>query len=486
MKQLKKLKPAFWEHTDSTDSNSHSAFNFPRKWKLIVIVTSFMALLPLVVMTIVDFNLTRKTIDDEIKSSMLKILSAAVTIIDFSEEPENSAINFIDHYTENLNMEKGDEVFIVNDGGELLTASIYYKNEGSKNAFDTTIFKEKTGVMDVVAPNGNDIIAGYAKISSTPLTFVMIKNKDNITKLWQKPRFKLMGYLIVSVIVIILSIMGMATWLVSRIHSADKKRIEALHQVEYANKLASIARLSSGVAHEINNPLAIINQKTGLMMDLFEIREDLSSDERLITLSKDILGAVARCGTITQRLLNFARDMDASIKPVDLRDILDQTLSFLEQEAISRNITIIFDYKTELVGFESDKSCLQQIFLNLFENAFAAMDDGGKLGIEVTFNKDKKVMIAVSDNGCGIPPDDINKIFEPFYSSKDDHWGKGHGLSITYGLVKDIGGDIMVKSTVGKGARFTLKLPLKPGVKAKAMDAEPAEEKIAEAKPDEA
>jgi signal transduction histidine kinase len=256
--------------------------------------------------------------------------------------------------------------------------------------------------------------------------------------------------------------MGTATYLVGRIHSADQKRIEILHHAGYSNKLASIGRLASGVAHEVNNPLAIINQKTGLMIDLLTLREDSSPDPRLIPLANDVLEAVKRCSTITRRLLDFARHMESSIQPVDLGAVIKQTLAFLEKEAQRRGITLSVDHKTPIPGFECDRGSLQQIFLNLFNNSFAAMENGGQLKIRVRFKAKKSVVITVTDTGTGISPEDIHNIFEPFYSSKNAHWGTGLGLSITYGLVKEMGGNIMVKSEVGTGTCFTLLLPVTP------------------------
>ncbi|MCP4722844.1 MAG: GHKL domain-containing protein, partial [Desulfobacteraceae bacterium] len=316
-------------------------------------------------------------------------------------------------------------------------------------------------------PDKESVIAGYARIKNSPFILVQVKSKQWLTDLWFKPRLTMVWYLAASIVLILLSIMGMATYLVGRIHSADQKRIEVLHHAGYTNKLASIGRLASGVAHEVNNPLAIINQKTGLMVDLLTLKENSSPDPRMVPLANDVLDAVTRCGTITRRLLDFARHMESSIQLVDLEKVIKQTLAFLEKEAHRRGITISVDNKTFIPGFECDRGSLQQIFLNLFNNAFAAMEDGGQLAIRVKFKKKEKVVITVSDNGSGISEDDIHNIFEPFYSSKNDHWGTGLGLSITYGLVKEMGGDIMVKSQLGKGTIFTLLLPVKAEKKLK-------------------
>lgn len=457
MKRLKKFKPAFWDHRDIAGKHPKTSFNFRRKWKLLVLFTSFMALLPLFVMTLVDFSLTRRVIEDEVKSSMSKILNAAVSSISFSTDLKKSALDYIVHSDPG----EDNDIFVVNEDGTLLTTSFYYGKSGTPNAVNTKLFKEMAGIEKDVALNKKPVITGYARIKESSLILVLTKCEEELTDLWLKPRLKLVGYLAVSIMLILLSIMGTSTYLVRRIHSADRKRSEALHHAEYAKKLASIGRLASGVAHEINNPLAIINQKTGLIIDLLTMKKKLSSVERIVPLANDVLDTVKRCGTITRRLLDFARHMEPSIESVDIKEVIGQVLAFLEKEAERRRITISVDIKDTIPNFDCDKGSLQQIFLNLIENAFAAMEDGGLLTISINFKTKEELIITVSDNGSGISNEDIDKIFEPFYSSKNDHWGTGLGLSITYGLVKEINGDIMVKSRVGKGTRFTITLPLK-------------------------
>ncbi|MBA3011676.1 MAG: hypothetical protein KKF12_11775 [Proteobacteria bacterium] len=463
MRRLNKFKPAFWNHRDIAGDHSQATFNFKQKWKLLVLFTSFMALLPLFVMTLVDFSLTRRIIEDEVKSSMSKRLNLTAASISYAHDRQNAALN----YSFLLDSKEGDDIFVVNEEGSLLTASSYYGKPGTATAFDTRLFKSQAAIVEHVTPDKTRVIIGYARIKDSGLTIVQVKSKQWLTDLWFKPRLKLVWYLAVSIVLILVSIMGTATYLVGRIHSADQKRIEILHHAGYANKLASIGRLASGVAHEVNNPLAIINQKTGLMVDLLTLREDSPPDPRLVPLANDVLEAVKRCSTITRRLLDFARHMESSIQPVDLGAVIKQTLAFLEKEAQRRGILLSVDNKTPIPGFECDRGSLQQIFLNLFNNAFAAMEQGGQLKIRVRFKAKKTVIITVSDTGTGISPEDIHNIFEPFYSSKNAHWGTGLGLSITYGLVKEMGGDIMVKSQPGTGTCFTLVLPVAPEKKHK-------------------
>jgi signal transduction histidine kinase len=212
----------------------------------------------------------------------------------------------------------------------------------------------------------------------------------------------------------------------------------ALHQAEHAGKLASIGRLAAGVAHEINNPLAIINEKAGLLLDLFTYGRECNQNPKLKGLVDSIITAVERCGTITRRLLSFARHMDASLAEVALPELVGEVLGFLGKEAAYRSITVNVTTNGEIPPFVSDRGKLQQIFLNLVNNAFAAMNDGGHLDITIGRESADTVAVTVADDGCGIPEADLKRIFEPFFTTKKSKGGTGLGLSITYGLVQDL------------------------------------------------
>jgi two-component system, NtrC family, sensor kinase len=360
-----------------------------------------------------------------------------------------------------LEIEPGDDAFIINTEGRLETASRRYGKPFGKIPLPVPDPADGTRMMDTVSAAGEPILVGYAHIPDSAFILMIIRQKSEITDLWLKPRMQLIGFLLVSILLIIISILGTATYLVDRIHKADQKRVQALHQVEYANKLTSIGRLASGVAHEINNPLAIINQKVGLIKDLFTMRPGYAADERLMGLVDDVLESIIRCSSITRRLLDFSRHMESRIERVNIEAILRQILGFMEKEMERRRIRVTLDVTRDIPEFMGDRGNLQQIFLNLVNNAFAAMTDGGKLDITMARRQEDQVRVTVSDNGHGIPQEDIKRIFEPFFSTRDQHAGTGLGLSITYGMVTEMGGDIAVESQVGQGTRFTVTVPLK-------------------------
>jgi len=286
-------------------------------------------------------------------------------------------------------------------------------------------------------------------------------HKKKLMEPWNNVRLTFFVFLFASIIIILCVILGLATYLVNKIYTADQKRIVALHEVEYSNKLASIGRLASGVAHEINNPLAIINEKAGLIKDMFTFHRAYDQDPKLLGLADSIIAAIKRCRNITRRLLNFARHMEINVEIVNLGDVIDEIIAFLRKEAERRCIDIIIDIPDDLPQLESDQGNIHQIFLNIINNAFAALNDGGRLEIEVRRETDDFVVVTFRDTGRGISAEDLKKVFEPFFTTKFDKGGTGLGLSITYGLVEEMGGKISVTSQVNEGTCFIVRLPLK-------------------------
>jgi signal transduction histidine kinase len=351
------------------------------------------------------------------------------------------------------------DTFIINREGTLQTPSRYYGKVLEKVSLPIPHYSPKTGVYEWKKGSGEPLVVGYAYITEM-LILMIVEREGELMKPWHITRKELIGFLAANVAIILLVILGVATYLVNKIYVADEKRLMTLHQMERSNKMASIGRLATAVAHEINNPLAIINEKAGLIKDIFTLRKDYTWDPKLIGLVDSVLSSVARCGAITKRLLSFARHVDVTIRPIDLKEIINEVLGFLDKEAEYRNITVSVDVSNNVPAFESDRGKLEQIFLNLVNNAFAAMNDGGKLDIKGYRRSRRSVSVKITDDGCGIPEKNLERIFDPFFSTKRRKGGTGLGLAITYGLVHEVGGKIRVESKVGRGTSFNITLPL--------------------------
>jgi two-component system NtrC family sensor kinase len=269
------------------------------------------------------------------------------------------------------------------------------------------------------------------------------------------------------VLIIFLVVFKITDILVKRIETSDRERLITYHEIEHTNKLASVGRLAAGVAHEINNPMAIINEKAGLLQDLIETMPSFDRKEKFLKLTESIKACVDRCSTITHRLLGFARRMDVEIETLDLNEVVQEVYGFLEKEAFHRNIDVRLNLDKDLSEISSDHGQLQQVFLNILNNAFSAVEDGGSITITTHQQDPELVSVSIEDNGIGMSEETMSRIFDPFFTGRKGY-GTGLGLSITYGIIKKLGGHIEVNSREGEGTTFTVFLPKKAKQEAEA------------------
>jgi len=213
------------------------------------------------------------------------------------------------------------------------------------------------------------------------------------------------------------------------------------------------------VAHEINNPLAIINEKAGLMKDLLGLHEEFQGKARFAAQVEAILRAVERCRGITHRMLGFARRMDVKIEALNLNEVIRETSGFLVREAEHRNVALSLELDENLERIESDRGQLQQVILNILNNALAAVPDNGRIVVKSWNENPLNVGFSIADNGCGMSEDTLKCIFEPFFTTKRGK-GTGLGLSITYGIIKRLGGEVSVQSRESEGSTFRVLLPV--------------------------
>lgn len=571
MLTLKQFKPEFWQKSELSTGPFRQMFNFRRIWKTAVLLTSLVTLLPLILITSIDYNFTQKSIESENLLRTLRIGSNAKRSISFFLSERLAALTFIvrdNHSSELSQPQKLDslllnlresfdgfvdlgfinedglqinyvgpynlggkdysnqewfkeiakkgfnisevflgfrnvphliiavqyslpdgsfyvlraaidttrfnsllrdfelsgrgDAFLVNRQGVIQTPTLYHNQLFEKIPYHVPEYSDHTEIREEKNKAGEDVIICSAYIPDSPYILVIVKEKGELMKSWRETRFKLIGFLVISITIILLAILGFSTYMVNSMFLLDQRRLSTLHHMEYSNKLASIGRLAAGVAHEINNPLAIINEKAGLIKDIFVYTDTCPQNARIIELLDSVLASVERCGRITKRLLGFARHMDSVIEKVQLGKIINEVLGFLHKEAEYRNISVNIDLAENLPEFQSDRGKLQQIFLNIINNAFSAMSVGGHLEIKVVRQGDDSLLATITDNGSGMSEADLGKIFEPFFSTKTKTGGTGLGLSITYGLIHELGGEVHVSSKLGEGTTFAITLPLQP------------------------
>jgi signal transduction histidine kinase len=566
---LKGIKPQFWNDRVTDRGPFKRLFNFRRIWRLAVMLVSCVAIVPLFMLAIFDYNVTKHSTEAQINLRVTKLVSNTDRTLSFFLEERRYALDFIvnsysysqlsdpnqlvnilvnlkqtmggfvdlglihasgeqvcyvgpydlegKNYTDEdwfqevlerglyisdvfmgfrevphlviaVKHQKPDgsfyvfratldtmrfnqvlsqieligqgDMFLINHEGVIQTPSIYFGNVLDTLALEVPQFSDQAQVFSMENDHGQSLIIGYSYIKGTPFILMNITRMEELMRPVHRTLFLLIVFIAISTTLILLVVMGVATRLVNEIFIADQHRIRTLREVEHSSKLASIGRLAAGVAHEINNPLAIIGEKAGLIKDILSFEKGHPKQDKLITLVDSIQTSVERCGAITKRLLGFARHVEVRVEPVSLSAIIRDVLAFLYREASYRSITVTTDIPEDLPDFVTDHGKLQQIFLNLVNNAFSALSDGGTLEIRARLESDQAVVVTVQDDGCGIPEADMERIFEPFFSTKKDKGGTGLGLSITYGLVQEIGGTIQVESEMGRGTLFTITLPI--------------------------
>jgi len=356
------------------------------------------------------------------------------------------------------------DIFLVNNNGVLQTPSVHYGDIFTRTDLKTFNYSTRTEVS-MSTCQGVPVILGHSFISTdtvvTPFILVVSKKKQDMMYAWLELRQKINWTVGISVILIVLVITFASTFMVNKLYQIDNAKAQTMLQMEQNQQLASIGQLAAGVAHEINNPLAVINQTAGYVKDLFSFKDEVRDDDEIIENIDSILEAVDRCGTITRQLLGFVRQFDIKIKKVRLKKIVADVLSFHKKESEYRGIHVTVDIPDTIPDMETDSGKLQQILVNLVNNAFQAVTEDGCLDIIGSQIDTETIELVIQDTGCGISEDSLAKIHEPFFSTKQDQMGTGLGLSITYGLVKKLGGNISVHSTEGVGTSFTITLPIK-------------------------
>jgi signal transduction histidine kinase len=227
-----------------------------------------------------------------------------------------------------------------------------------------------------------------------------------------------------------------------------------------AERLASLGTLAAGVAHEINNPLAIINDSVGWMQLLINKGEaaEIPIKGQLEKGLDKIAKSVERAKKITHQLLGFARRREPIISEVDLKQLAEETVQLVEKEAKNKEIECVLESDPSLGEIWSDAYQLRQVLLNLLTNAIHATGSKGRIGITLQTEGDQ-VILSVKDTGQGIPEENLERIFEPFFSTKPTGEGTGLGLFVTRGIVEKLGGTMEAESRMGEGTTFRVRLP---------------------------
>jgi len=261
---------------------------------------------------------------------------------------------------------------------------------------------------------------------------------------------------------VIIMALALSRRMMMRIATADEEKHLMDEKLIETGKLASIGELASGVAHEINNPVAIMVEEAGWIGDLLEEEEEFQGSKNIEELRRalaQIKTQGKRCKEITRKLLSFARKTSLSVQDIQVNELIEEIVGISAQRAKYGMVEIMTRLQESLPSVRVSMSELQQVILNLINNALDAMEKkGGKLTLS-TRAQDGFVVVEVADTGVGIPAANLHRIFDPFFTTKAVGKGTGLGLSICYGIIENMGGRIEVQSTVGVGTTFSVYIP---------------------------
>jgi two-component system NtrC family sensor kinase len=312
-----------------------------------------------------------------------------------------------------------------------------------------------------VKNNGDSELFAFAWLGEVPWVLVIRQP----LKIAYADMYRVRRFMIVITIVLSCIAFG-GIWLTTgkllqRAQATDKSRKELKGQLFHAAKLVAAGELAAGVAHEINNPLAIISSQSGVVRDMLDPQFGMECTPESIGKELDYIDeAVFRARDITQKLLNLVRKMEPHLEPCNLNTLIDDVISGLkEKEFAVSDIEVVRDYEPNLPEIMFDPDQMRQVFLNLINNAGDAIVSSGKITLS-TRSHNGQIEASVADTGKGMTSDQIGRIFDPFYTTKEVGRGTGLGLSISLGIVQSMGGRIEVQSVPGAGSLFTVVLPL--------------------------
>ena len=257
-------------------------------------------------------------------------------------------------------------------------------------------------------------------------------------------------------------IVALTRKMVNHAQASTEKSRELQSQLVHASKLASIGELATGVAHEINNPLAIITSTSGVIRDLLDPQFDLDASPESILGEIDIIESAAfRASKITQQLLDFGHEYNPTLVNTDIHAILDEVINGLKaREFKVENIEIKRQYTPGLPKIMVDPDQMRQVFLNIINNAGDAISGPGAITVSSSI-KDDNLLVTIKDTGKGMTSDQMEKIFDPFFTTKEVGKGTGLGLSVSLSIIESMGGTIIVQSLPDEGSSFTVSLPIK-------------------------
>ncbi|MFZ2445668.1 MAG: ATP-binding protein [Syntrophobacteraceae bacterium] len=372
---------------------------------------------------------------------------------------------------EDVKMGGTGEVFLVNQAGVLQTSPRFGGKILDKVDLPMDMFSEQSGVriLEPRREGDRDLprqIVAYTWLKEPRWMLAVKQDYSEVFQQVNHANQAMIVFLHISILAILVVSIITTRHMIQVVKKRDEQAEELNRQLVQASKLASLGELAAGVAHEINNPLAIILTGSQVIRDFADEIPDLDPEfkEQLTECLSQADSQVLRCNLITHNLLRFARRSKSVIEKVNLNTCVGEVIELMEKRAKSSGISFQKELDKDLPLVLSDPSQLQQVFVNLIANAIDAHEGKpyGTIQVATRANGERGgVEMLIADTGSGIPGDILERIFDPFFTTKPVGKGTGLGLSISYSIIKNLGGEIRVRSSVGKGTEFTILLPFR-------------------------
>jgi two-component system NtrC family sensor kinase len=377
---------------------------------------------------------------------------------------------------ENLRIGRTGFVFILNREGEFQTKPHYDMLPSNKSYLDFINAGKKTThgiyIGELIDNSGRDYTIYLAALLKND-DWMLVYQQEKKEAFSDLIRTQIVAAVILFVGALLIVIMNsiMLHKLINHLTEVDREKEMMNRQIIETGKLASVGRLAAGTAHEINNPVAIMVQEAGWIEDLlkeeeFQKGKNLQEIDRAL---KQINSQGKRCKEITHKLLSFARKTDTRMQTVRINEIIEEVVAISDKTSYT-GISISTYLDKTVPPIRGSHTEIQQVLLNLINNSlYVLKKNGGKIDI-TTHLKDHHVLVVVKDDGPGIPKANLDRIFDPFFTTKPVGEGNGLGLSICFGIIQKMGGEIDVHSTVDVGTQFDIRFPLKNPITSKTED----------------
>lgn len=360
------------------------------------------------------------------------------------------------------------DAFLINREGILQTDSQYNGTIMAQSGLKPPQHgKQDISVVSLTDTNpqaSENTLAALMSLESMPWTLVVVDDVAETLSPLRRLRLLVLLFVLGGGGLVAMGAVLATRGVMTSLAESDRKQAELDASLLQSSKMNALGKMAAGVAHEINNPLMLIRESAGWIRDLLDEEDPktMHNHKELEETAVKIEAHVDRAKGVTHRMLGFGRRMDPTRNEVCINTLADQTVAFLESEAASRSIRIHKEYDPTVPTILSDPAQLQQVVLNILDNAIDAVEKDGEVTLRTQRTSDGQCAISISDSGPGIAPDKLQRIFDPFFTTKKVGEGTGLGLAICYSILEKLGGHISVDSVEGQGSTFTITLPLEP------------------------